>query len=344
MKHFFTTIGTILLLIVLCGCSVEEEAISTQSGYNFNGVWYDRYANLYQFSEGEIYCKEHTFTLEGGREITGAYTAYDDYIDIFVITYGLYNSEVKPMYLILIDDSEVLSDAADGTGKNYFYRDQAMAEEVAEKENAELQAWIEKNNARDEERKNKINESKTNPIAISYDEVKSEKWNEYTVVIEGIVSSYEHTEYNLSGDTYSFDVWFWSEDEGMFIQDEYWRFDEDIHVPEIIDVVKCLTNGDKVRITVEIYEDGSFGASCIKKLEIIEHGTLNDRGIVVPVETAPSEDSITVSDERHVYVANSGSRFHTATCRTLKDSCKEISYTDAIARGYTPCGICNPVP
>jgi len=43
-----------------------------------------------------------------------------------------------------------------------------------------------------------------------------------------------------------------------------------------------------------------------------------------------------------VYITDTGKKYHTASCRTLKKSKHAISLKDAKAKGYTACGICHP--
>ncbi|MGN0504655.1 MAG: fibronectin type III domain-containing protein [Ruminococcus sp.] len=40
------------------------------------------------------------------------------------------------------------------------------------------------------------------------------------------------------------------------------------------------------------------------------------------------------------YITETGEKYHVGSCRTLKKSKIPISYKDAVARGYGPCGIC----
>lgn len=42
-----------------------------------------------------------------------------------------------------------------------------------------------------------------------------------------------------------------------------------------------------------------------------------------------------------VYITDTGSKYHSANCRTLKKSKYPISLSDAQAKGYQPCGICQ---
>lgn len=48
------------------------------------------------------------------------------------------------------------------------------------------------------------------------------------------------------------------------------------------------------------------------------------------------------NQQQTVYVTNTGKKYHSAGCRTLKQSQRSISLDDAKAAGYKPCGICNP--
>lgn len=47
-------------------------------------------------------------------------------------------------------------------------------------------------------------------------------------------------------------------------------------------------------------------------------------------------------NEQIVYITETGEKYHRGSCRYLKDSKIEISLSDAIAQGYTPCGVCKP--
>ena len=47
------------------------------------------------------------------------------------------------------------------------------------------------------------------------------------------------------------------------------------------------------------------------------------------------------SEERMVYITPKGEKYHKKTCRTIKGDCTEININDAIARGYTACGVCG---
>lgn len=45
---------------------------------------------------------------------------------------------------------------------------------------------------------------------------------------------------------------------------------------------------------------------------------------------------------QNVYVTKTGKKYHSSNCRSLSKSCIEISLSDAINRGYTPCSVCSP--
>lgn len=57
--------------------------------------------------------------------------------------------------------------------------------------------------------------------------------------------------------------------------------------------------------------------------------------------TEPSTTDETDSNEITVYITDTGSKYHTGTCRTLKDSKIPISLSEAVVN-YEPCGICHP--
>nr|DAL70076.1 MAG TPA: DNA methyl phosphotriester repair domain protein [Caudoviricetes sp.] len=42
-----------------------------------------------------------------------------------------------------------------------------------------------------------------------------------------------------------------------------------------------------------------------------------------------------------VYITPTGEKYHKKTCRMIKGDCTEIGINDAIARGYTACGVCG---
>ena len=46
-------------------------------------------------------------------------------------------------------------------------------------------------------------------------------------------------------------------------------------------------------------------------------------------------------EERVVYITPTGTKYHSAHCRSVKGDKTEININDAIARGYTACGVCG---
>ncbi|MEP0814480.1 MAG: thermonuclease family protein [bacterium] len=45
---------------------------------------------------------------------------------------------------------------------------------------------------------------------------------------------------------------------------------------------------------------------------------------------------------RTVYITKTGAKYHLGSCRYLKKSKIAIDIDDAVARGYSPCSVCNP--
>jgi endonuclease G len=50
----------------------------------------------------------------------------------------------------------------------------------------------------------------------------------------------------------------------------------------------------------------------------------------------------TAEKDTIVYVTNTGERYHTEQCSSVRNSKIEISLEDAVKRGYEPCGRCKP--
>lgn len=70
--------------------------------------------------------------------------------------------------------------------------------------------------------------------------------------------------------------------------------------------------------------------------------------VAAPLETAEStiqsdtSENIESTKDTIVYITDYGEKYHRISCRSLRESKHEISLSEAIAEGYTPCGICNP--
>lgn len=55
----------------------------------------------------------------------------------------------------------------------------------------------------------------------------------------------------------------------------------------------------------------------------------------------PAQQEEFKDEERMVYITPDGNKYHKKGCRTIKGDCTEIGINDAIARGYTACGVCG---
>lgn len=62
---------------------------------------------------------------------------------------------------------------------------------------------------------------------------------------------------------------------------------------------------------------------------------------LVSDDTIPAE-SVTTDTNETVYVSASGSKYHRADCRYVKDSAQALRLAEAQAAGYTACGTCKP--
>lgn len=60
-----------------------------------------------------------------------------------------------------------------------------------------------------------------------------------------------------------------------------------------------------------------------------------------PKQEQPVQQEEFKDEERMVYITPTGEKYHKKGCRTIKGDCTEIGINDAIARGYTACGVCG---
>lgn len=60
-----------------------------------------------------------------------------------------------------------------------------------------------------------------------------------------------------------------------------------------------------------------------------------------PKQEQPVQREEFKDEERVVYITPAGEKYHKKGCRTIKGDCTEIGINDAIARGYTACGVCG---
>jgi len=71
--------------------------------------------------------------------------------------------------------------------------------------------------------------------------------------------------------------------------------------------------------------------------EVTESGEISGLAGSLKSESAEKQNL-----EQIVYVTETGRKYHRAGCRSLGKSHIPITLKDAIARGFTPCRICNP--
>lgn len=327
MKRIIMVFLSLVIIVLCCSCDSTEHN-------TYDGKWYSvDNAYLYEFSNGEIFCSESYFTLEDGRKISGAYDTCDGYINAFIIGVGGFES-TKPLYIVEVDGMEALSDSLDNSGRVYFYRDQTTAQKIYTNNQEALDEWL----TNQQEQPVTIDPSKAETV--SYDSIVAGDHANKIVALEGIISSYEYDELM---EMYSFDLWFWSDDNNKYIAEYMWLFFENDHSAETIASLKDYDDGDKIKLVVSVYGDNSFGSSSYISSELLKKGELCDYGIEIEstpqVNTEPPDDT-----ERYVYITDSGSKYHAAACRMLHDSKIRILYSDAIEQGYTPCDICNPMP
>jgi hypothetical protein len=62
--------------------------------------------------------------------------------------------------------------------------------------------------------------------------------------------------------------------------------------------------------------------------------TLSTAKSVIPTTSIPISDI--------VYITKTGEKYHRSNCHYLSKSKISIERKDAVAKGYTPCSICNP--
>lgn len=60
-----------------------------------------------------------------------------------------------------------------------------------------------------------------------------------------------------------------------------------------------------------------------------------------PEQEQPVQQEKLKDKERVVYITPTGTKYHSAHCRSVKGDKTEININDAIARGYTACGVCG---
>lgn len=49
-----------------------------------------------------------------------------------------------------------------------------------------------------------------------------------------------------------------------------------------------------------------------------------------------------VTGQETVYVTKTGQKYHTKSCRYVRNGKTPMKLADAVKEGYTPCSVCNP--
>jgi len=59
-------------------------------------------------------------------------------------------------------------------------------------------------------------------------------------------------------------------------------------------------------------------------------------------ETRSTSANPSAGSDYTVYITETGTKYHKAGCRYLKESAIPILKSEAIKKGYTPCSVCKP--
>ena len=67
-------------------------------------------------------------------------------------------------------------------------------------------------------------------------------------------------------------------------------------------------------------------------------------GMLVPPSIAHEGANLHLLQKKQVsvYITKTGSKYHTSSCRYLRQSKIEMAKKVAVASGYTACSVCNP--
>ena len=111
--------------------------------------------------------------------------------------------------------------------------------------------------------------------------------------------------------------------------------------------VRLRSDGSSISVTEG--KTGVVVAPVSQEESEVEGGTEETSSVeeAVPAEDASdgtSAQTTSTDGEKTVVITASGKRFHARGCRTLKKSknLTELTKDEALARGYTSCGVCNP--
>lgn len=75
-------------------------------------------------------------------------------------------------------------------------------------------------------------------------------------------------------------------------------------------------------------------------LEREQQAKSQSKGLWESDNTPPPDEP--KANDYTVYITKTGTKYHRAGCRYLKDSKIPIKKSEAISRGYTPCSVCRP--
>ena len=268
MKKVLCLISLIAMIFTLAACGASEP-----QAYDFDGNWYStKDGYLYVFTDGGVFCEENYVTLDSGKKTSGGYYEYENYIEAYVIETIGAGADVAPLYLIQEQGSDML--CSDAEGKNIiFCRDAAIAQQIVEQKEKEREEEKKKQEEQAaEEEKNQI----LNAPTVTYDSIVAGNHTGEIIAIEAIISAYE---YNDLLEMYEFDLWYWSDKENRYIQDEGCFIFVDDYSPEVLEPLKTFDDGDRIKMVLEVYADDSFGPSAYLWSELIEKGDLPDSGI-----------------------------------------------------------------
>lgn len=73
-----------------------------------------------------------------------------------------------------------------------------------------------------------------------------------------------------------------------------------------------------------------------------DNSSLQKKITSASADTNYKEETESESSSYTVYITNTGSKYHRAGCRYLRQSQHKISKEEAESEGYTPCSVCNP--
>ena len=106
-----------------------------------------------------------------------------------------------------------------------------------------------------------------------------------------------------------------------------------------------ITKGKKYYYKVKAFSDGEYENSSYSKWR---SGKVEKAKSAVSISSTAGNSSDTIKKSTPgtssgggvVYITKTGEKYHEYGCRYLK-SCIEISYNDAVSRGYTACSVCH---